>query len=378
MLLLCVIVIGYITICASSIVTESLVIIQPRNASTNIKNKLVCQKFTDIQPQIPILYAADHFSLPGNISSAINTFQLLFTVQRLRNDVDPDSITVVLMYDVPLTQSPGSIFFSKNVRAPGNPPLWRNETVGQVEVISLNITQGEMDGETRFDFANTTFLPREQRLWIGLYVIGERHFMAEPHAENVFFWFTTDQKAMAGERTPYFYRDESNLLNRGFRNWTNATMVESAFGLTSGEKHMAWSLTLSAVVPSTFIEMLQAIPTGELVLIIIAVLAGILCMCCCVICICKRCRVCCRRNLASLNTGKTASVPLYKLVPHNSNDNGASDTESQVSLEATYASASTMEKLQTPKSGRTPSSAYLDASSRIPVVVNGDLFDKHK
>lgn len=373
----------YIGFLSGAIITESVVVITQRNASESRKNKLVCQKFTD-EPQEPRLFAADHFSLPENISSVINTFQLKFVVIRLRHDADPDSITVVLMYDEPKTQSPGTVFFTKTVRAPGNPPIWRNDTVGETELIELNITQGEVDSQgVVFDIQNTTFLPRgvQQRLWLGIYATGARHFVLLPRSENVFFWCTTDQLAAVGETTPYFFRDESNLMKIPlFVNWTNATVVETLLGLNSGEKHMAWSLTLLSVVPVGILEKLQQLNTRELVLISVSVAVGIFFMCGCVCCICKRCKSPCRNN----GTAKYKPVltgtyetegSLYASKPSSSKI-----VDMNINLEPTHHSAQVVDKMSNGKSARpnNPSRTYLESSSRVNVNLDGDRYDKDK
>jgi len=359
-------------------IIERLVVVPARNLSTGVANRLVCQKFSDIQPQQPCLHAADHFSLPLNISSAINTLYFSFLIRRVRHDADPDSITLQLMYDNTVKpNSPGSVFFSKTVRAPNNPPMWSN--VSNEELINLNVSQGEWDGDVMFDLANTSFLPREKRLWLGLFVTGERHYRADPYAENIFYWCTTDQAARVGDKTPYYYKDEADFMTGGFTNWTNGTVVQIAFGLKAEEKHMAFSLTLLAVVPTTILEKLEQVQSKGV--IIGCVILAFLVMCCCVLCICKRCKQW-RISLGKRRGGDT-TTPVYQvetLYEPISTTGTTSTTDSHIDLETKSGSASTIDKFPSIRSGsgRNPSSSFLESTTKIPVVVNGDLYDKDK
>lgn len=368
--------------------------ITERIASQNIQNKLVSQRFTDIVPQVPLLYAADYFKLPQNISTNINTMQIFLTILRLTSGTDPDSITLVLLYDNNLTHSPGEAFFTKTVRAPNNPPIWRNTTVGERELISLNISQGEvsgLDGETLFDLSNTSFLPRETRLWMGFYVTGPRAYIESSRSESVVFWCTTDKIGEYGDSIPYFYIDESDILKRGFINWTNASVIEKTLGLNSFEKHMAWSLDLLAVEPSTVIEMIQSLPASEIAIIVVSSLVGLVILVCCSICICKRCRRC---RMSAKSTTSSAKIPIYDLTPVYDPLSQGDDALSVISLETSSQqpqqqqgqSASIVDKMSRPNGAssakRSASGQYLQNTSYIPLNLktsnSTSSFDKDK
>ena len=379
------------------IVTERLLVLDQLNASQDLTNKLVCQKFTDILPQQPRLFVADDFLLPTNISTNITLFQLAFTILRLRHDSDPDAITVLLMYHDPVRQGPGAVFFTKTIRAPNNPPRWANESLGKPEIITINITVGEESSEDAsvvFDLQNTTFLPRDTRLWLGLYVTGSRSYVETPYAENIFFWCTTDQPVpMMRNNTnqrnaPFFFIDSSDILGKGLSNWSNASTVESLLRMNSGTKNMAWSLTLLGTKPSSLIEMLQALGSKEMVAAIVCSVIGFAFVCGCALCICKRCKRCWPR--------KASSPPIYDLYSPVDEANGhkgvgddlhvqlsggsgpaSKDTFSEVSLE--HMGHSTSGVAVPSKLRHTPSGAYLESATKLPVRTKQTAdYDKNK
>lgn len=299
-------------------VTERILIIDQLNvssiASEAAKSKLVTQKFTDILPTVPLLYAMDDFILPIDLSENITIMSLSFTIIRQRRDTDPDSITVIIRDSDPNTGAPDAHIFCKTIRAPNNPPLWHNDSLGVPEIISINITQGEACTEhpsVLFDLKNTSFLPRNTPLWIGFYVTGARSYVDTPaYAENIVFWCTTIKKSGNNETEdgPYYFIDEANILGKGFSNWTAASKVESMMGFTSVSRNMAWSLTFLTVVPTTYWEILVGMNRTHLIAIILGSLTGLFIFCICLYCACRvgrRCRF--RRGSSSID------IPFHEL-----------------------------------------------------------------
>lgn len=367
-----------LVLCRGEILIEHIEIVSQLNASLEQSHRLVSQKFTDILPQIPLLAGADDFMLPANISDNITILQLSFSIVRQFRDSDPDVITVALMYNDVTIEGPGQVFFTKSVRAPNNPPRWHNDSLGQIEVITLNITQNEQsssDSTVYFDFHDTKWLPRQTRLWLSMYVTGKRSYdIAPPHTENVLFWCMTSTKAT---NAPYFFRDSENIMGRGFVNWTNASMVEKALNFNSVSHNMAWSVALVGVAPSTLLEMLQSMDTKKVVAIVVCSLIGILFVCGCVLCLCKRCRRCRRKSTPIEFIGlnhfpPSSSPPLYPP------QHDESVTYSEISLEGGSDGAHTLKS--------TPSGRYLDSATHIPIKTRtvaskkkgDDLYDKEK
>ena len=344
----------------SEILIESVPILDQLNASLDTSNKLVSQRFTDILPQIPLLHGADDFVLPANISNNITIMRLSFTIVRQFRDSDPDSITVSLMYNDPVTNGPGVVFFTKSVRAPNNPPRWYNDSLEVPEIITFNITQNEVSSTNQsvyFNFADTVFLPRQTKLWLTMYVTGTRSYdISPPYAENVLFWCIAANATQSILNAPYFFVDESDIIGKGLTNWTNASRVETLLGFTSRSKNMAWSLTLVGVAPSTFLEMLQSIDTKKLVVVIVCSIVGLLFICLCVMCICKRCRRCRRRTLSNTVAFSELNSTI-NTVPSSSSylDENAL---SEISLDGSKASHT----LRSTTSGR-----YLESATHIPV-----------
>jgi len=382
----------------SEILTERIHVLSQLNASTEVSNKLVSQRFTDNLPQVPLLGAADDFILPANISANISIFQLSFSIVRIFRDTDPDSITVALMYNDPLTEGPGAVFFTKTVRAPNNPPRWHNDSLGVPEIISLNITQDEgsaNDPFVYFDIHNETFLPRQTRLWLRVYVTGMRSYdLAEPHAENVVFWCITSEKVnqtwqeTALSNAPYFFRDDADYMEEGLVNWTNASVLEPLLGINAKSRNMAWSLDLIGVAPSNFLEMIQGLSPKQLVSVIVCIIIGSAFLCGCIMCICKRCKRCKRRTgslpLYDLGMG-TPSTTTYKPVSGIELD----ETNSEVSLESTAntttATTSTTTTMASNSLKSSPSGKFLQTATQVPVktrntkaLLQKDEFDKDK
>lgn len=381
----------FVLFARGEILTERVPILDQLNASLDASNKLVSQQFTDILPQLPLLRAADDFMLPANISSNITMMQLAFTIVRQLRDSDPDSITVSLMYNDPVTQGPGTVFFTKSIRAPNNPPRWHNDSLNAPEVITFNITQNEESStnpSVYFNFGDPLFLPRQTRLWLTMYVTGTRSYdISPPHAENVLFWCiaasapvnkTWEQGAL---NAPYFFMDAANIMAKGLTNWTNASSVEKALGFTSRSQNMAWSLTLIGTTPSTFLELLKTMDPKKLIAVIVCSIIGLLFVCACVLCICKRCRRC-KRGGGGSGSGGDSSISfidlnnknLYKQVPLTDSD------LSEVSLDGvTVASSSSSNHLKS-----TPSGRHLANATQIPVKTRttarkeSEEFDKEK
>lgn len=348
-----------------AILIEHVEIVSQLNASLDERDRLVSQKFTDILPQVPLLAGADDFMLPANISDNITILQLSFSIVRQYRDSDPDTITVSLMYNDAKIEGPGQVFFTKSVRAPNNPPRWYNDSLGQIEVITLNITQNEQsstDPTVYFDFTNIVWLPRQTRLWLTMYVTGTRSYeTTPPYAENVLFWCMTTTAAAAAapnsSNAPYFFRDSDNIMGRGFINWTNASMVERALNFNSpSSQNMAWSVALLGVAPSTFLEMLQGMDTKKVIAISVCSLIGILFVCGCVLCICKRCRRC-KRKSTSIEFIDLSSPPLY---PPPKLDESV--TYSEVSLDGGGGGNGAIHTLKS-----TPSGRYLENATHIPI-----------
>jgi hypothetical protein len=267
----------------SEFVLESHTIVNQSGVSMTapLQNKLLCQNFTDILPQLPLLVAADDFVLPGNLTGNLTVFQMLFSVIRLRNDADPLSLTVTLHYSDPATNNgtPGLLFFNKTVVAPGNPAQWDNTTLGQVGAIGINISQGEAcntNASVLFDFNNTVFLPRQTRLWVALYATGPRNMILSPYSENSLSWCTSgailESEMNQSDNGVYCYRDASNILRKGLLNWTVAPLVERRLSLNSSTYQMAWTLTLLALAPPTWYEKIQEMATKEAVIIVVGFL----------------------------------------------------------------------------------------------------------
>lgn len=368
MLLLLLVVLCYSGGSRGEILIERVEIVSQLNASLDTSHRLVSQKFTDILPQIPLLAGADDFMLPANISDNITILSLSFYIVRQFRDSDPDAITVSLMYNDATIEGPGQVFFTKSVRAPNNPPRWHNDSVGRIEVITLNITQNEQsssDPAVYFDFTNTKWLPRQTRLWLSMYVTGTRSYdTAPPNAENVLFWCMTTTTTIA-TNAPYFFRDSENIMGRGFINWTNASMVEKALNFKSPSRNMAWSVALLGVAPSTFLEMLQGMDTKKMIAVVVCSIIGVLFMCGCVLCICKRCRRCRRKSppieYIDLNHyPPSSSPPLYPPPQHDD-----SVTYSEISLDNAHTLKST------------PSGRYLENATHIPVKTRNKA-DKDK
>lgn len=305
----------------AEIVTESLSLVnQSVTPITNLRNKLIAQKFTDILPQLPLLQEADDFVLPVNFSSNLTIFYLSFSVVRVRTTSDPVSLTLQLLYTNESTQGPGEVFFTKVVSAPGNPPLWDNTTLGQVSVIQLNLTKGDMSSDNSgaiFDLANTTLLPRETRLWVSFYATGARDFTLTPYAENNLFWLTSGDNLTTDENNSvYYFVDASNVLKQRLSTWSNASVVEERLKLNSTSLQMAWQLTLLAVAPSNFWETLQKMATKEMAIVIVCSVVGfclfLACLCVCV----RRCRriAAARRNKSQQVTVVPSEGPNYSVV----------------------------------------------------------------
>lgn len=357
------------------IVTERISIVNQLNVTTNDPtNKLVAQKFTDILPQLPRLYVMDDFVLPLNLSSNITIMQLSFTMIRLRRDADPDSISIVLMYNNPLTQGPGELFFTKTVRAPNNPPVWRNDSLGTHEVISLNITQGEqcaLHPSVVFDFAEPTFLPRGVRLWLGFYVTGARHFVDAPtYAENIVFWCMTTETVADSwtanddklPNAPYFFIDESNILSKGLTNWSNATTIKTLLGIKSNSRNMAWSMTLLGVAPSSLLEILYTLSTKQIVAIVVCSILTLVILVLCVLCVCKQCRRCRIKRSSAANT-----VPSYDLGKRSNGVLYASSPDIQSTEILLESSESSIPLEKSTASGR-----YIHQVTHIPVRLDDD------
>jgi len=365
------------------IVTERVPILDQLNASLDPSNKLVSQKFTDILPQMPMLRGADDFVLPANISANITMMQLSFAIVRQFRDSDPDSITVSLMYNDPLTQGPGQVFFTKSIRAPNNPPRWHNDSLNVAEVITFNITQNEESAtnpSVYFNFGDPAFLPRQTRLWLTMYVTGSRSYdIAPPHAENVLFWCIAANAPPppvnnTWQDAPYFFMDEADIMGRGLTNWTNASRAESPLGFVSRSRNTPWAVTLVGTAPSTFLEMLQTMDTKKLIAVVVCSVIGLLFVCACVLCICKRCRRCKRSGGGSSDSSisfiNLNDKNLYKEVPI------TDFVPTDVSLEGSTNSSYNLKS--------TPSGRHLASATQIPVKTrntsnkNSDEFDKEK
>lgn len=373
----------FVLFARGEILTERVPILDQLNASLDASNKLVSQRFTDILPQLPLLRAADDFMLPANISANITVMQLAFTIVRQLRDNDPDSITVSLMYNDPVTQGPGTVFFTKSIRAPNNPPRWHNDSLNVPEVITFNITQNEESStnpSVYFNFGDPLFLPRQTRLWLAMHVTGIRSYdISPPHAENVLFWCiaeapvnkTWEQGAL---NAPYFFMDAANIMAKGLTNWTNASSVEKALGFTSRSQNMAWSLTLIGTAPSTFLELIKTIDPKKLIAVIVCSVIGLLFVCACVLCICKRCRRC--KGGGGGGGSSSSSISFIDL--NNKN------LYAQVPLSDFIPDAPINETATSNHLKSTPSGRYLANATQIPVKTRttsrkeSDEFDKEK
>lgn len=309
-------------------------------------SKLPSQKFTDILPELPRLFAMDDFVLPLNISENITVMQFSFAIVRHRIDADPDSITLVLMYNNASIEGPGEVFFSRSVRAPNNPPRWHNDSLGGHEIITLNLTQYEECSEHAnhlFDLHNTTFLPRQTRLWVGFYVTGTHSInmsrAAQPATmENTVYWCMTNQSDPSPRNAPYFFIDEANILRKGLSVWSNASTVEKALPMFRSASHnMAWSLTLLSGSPPTFLEQLVRFSAKNTVLIIICSILVLVILSCCCYCVCAKCRRCRIRIPWPFGKSKNKETAYSKVDSHavpTYNMNNTKESDTSISLES--------------------------------------------
>ncbi len=386
-------------LCSHHVVCDTLVekldiVTQLDSLSLNTQDRLVCQKFTDIQPQEPLLQAADDFTLPLNISTNITIFSVQFAISRIRDTTEPDLLTIVLMYDEPSTQSPGQIFFTKSVRAPNNPPMWQNTSNNETattEIISVNITNGEQSSTNNsvvFDLHDTVLLPRGKRLWLSFYVTGQRNEVivnGTTRSESVLFWCISGpntNSTVIDASSPYFYVDHADVLGLSLSRWQNASYVQMKLGLSlvTGSHNMAWSVSLLATQPSTFYEIVASYATKNIVIIVSCSIVALVILLCCALCVCRRCKRCCQlRHRYALHRKNTPdTIPIYELVipqPHdntveleNSIDGGGGTTPNTTALVNSLPSRTPVQ--------RNPSSKFLENTSNIPVRISDPYKDK--
>lgn len=223
-------------------------------------NRVQCQNVTDKAGR-PLLQAADDMMWRVPPDSQCDALLFSFTTLRTRQDQNPSSITLQLLRHNGTSGGPSLPFFQITRQWPDNNAHWLYDAMGVPQQTDLLLQRGdtsELNG-ARFDPHDTQLLPRGSTVWVSVWATVPFHLAQAGYRANGFYWATLDnqtQSPIAPQNRPFWYRDSSDMLGYGWREWTPAQQVEPWLGIQLATQQLAWRVSLRCVVATPS-------PTGQ-------------------------------------------------------------------------------------------------------------------
>lgn len=220
-------------------------------------NRVQCQNVTD-KAGPPLLVAADDvvLSVPSDAQDC-DAVLFSFTTVRTRQDLNPSSITLQLLRHNATSGGPSDAFFQITRQWPDNNAHWQFDAMGVPQQTDLLLQRGDLSdlaGATpkRFDLHDAQLLPPGATVWVAVWATVPLHLVLAGYRANGFYWATltndTSSSPVSAGNKPFWYKDTTDLLGYGWRQWTPAQQVEPWLGIQQATQQLAWRVSLRCVV----------------------------------------------------------------------------------------------------------------------------------
>jgi len=297
---------------ATSSVLVNVTVLNQTNvvhAFSDMGNTIMCQNITD-KWGIPWLRAADDFLVPpldffkarGITRGLQDCGAMSITISSLRykNDLNPYSVTLEFIRHNTSSGLPAlsrtiggnggspttvdyAVFYKKTWPWPTNNYMWQRDTLSRLWPSQFRLQLNELgdDGVTRFNFYDDRsleqggFMPAGHPIWVSFYVTMPQHTDSRMMS-NTMYWATlTNETGSTRVATNFFdggggaattaplnqnfvFRDETDFLGQGYRQWTTAVPVEREMLIAPTTNNMAWRVAFECLQ-----ELITAAPTIE-------------------------------------------------------------------------------------------------------------------